>query len=224
MLPGGGLANPAEQFPSIFAGVPFFEEYPYALSTYTAGFIVLSSALMTMFLVNETLATKAGSNSTSSNAAAATNKPPLSTREVLSSPGVPMVLYILAHTLGLSLAYTAVSNTFMFTPVDESGFGFSDQQISYFIALAGASQAAWMLIAFPPLQKKLGTAKLMRYCVAMWPLFMAAYPVFNEMLRHGLATLFWVVAPVTLVVASGVSMSFGRSPSPRLIPHWPLNR
>lgn len=121
-----------------------------------------------------------------------------------------MVLYLVAHTLGLSLAYTAVSNTFMYTPVNESGFGFSDQQISYFIALAGASQAAWMLIAFPPLQKKLGTAKLMRYCAAMWPFFMAAYPAFNEMLRHDLTTLFWATAPVTLVFASGVSMCFGK--------------
>ena len=135
----------------------------------------------------------------------------MSTYAVLTSPGVLPVLYILAHTLGLSLAYTAVSPVFMYTPVRESGFGFSDQQISYFIALAGASQAGWMLIAFPPLQRKLGTARLMRWCVVVWPVFMAAYPVLNEMLRHDLDTLFWIVAPISLVLASGVSMSFGTS-------------
>lgn len=144
----------------------------------------------------------------------------MSTWEVLTSPGVPMVLYILAHTLGLSLAYTAVSPVFMFTPVEESGFGFSDQQISYFLALAGASQAGWMLIAFPPLQKNLGTAKLMRYCVAAWPVFMLLYPMLNEMLRHGFTRLFWIVAPLSLVVASGVSMSFGKVPLPSS--HSPL--
>lgn len=183
----------------------FFEDYPYALSTFTAGFIVFTSALTTLFFTKETLKTKISSSPTE------VTKPPMSTWEVLTSPGVPMVLYILGHTLGLSLAYTAVSPVFMYTPIDESGFGFSDQQISYFLALAGASQAGWMLIAFPPLQKKLGTARLMRWCVLAWPVFMALYPVFNEMLRHGLTTLFWVTAPLSLVLASGVSMSFGLS-------------
>lgn len=163
--------------------------------------------------MDETLKTKIAAKSSSAEDAGEPSKPPMSTWKVLTSPGVPMVLYILAHTLGLSLAYTAVSPVFMYTPVEESGFGFSDQQISYFLALAGASQAGWMLIAFPPLQKKLGTTRLMRWCVAAWPLFMALYPVLNEMLRHGLTTAFWIVAPLSLVIASGVSMSFGTFPT-----------
>lgn len=206
VLPGGGLANPAEQFPSIFKGIAFFEEYPYALSTFIAGFIVLSSAMTTLLFVNETLKSKTSEASSNT-----PTKPPMSTWEVLTSPGVPTVLYILAHTLGLSLAYTAVSPVFMYTPVDESGFDFSDQQISYFLALAGASQAGWMLIAFPPLQKKLGTARLMRWCCVGWPVFLAAYPILNELLRHGLNTVFWVAAPLSLVAGSGVSMSFGEN-------------
>lgn len=204
--PGGGLANPAEQFPGTFKGVTFFETYPYALSTFTAGFIVLTSALSSLLFLNETLATK-----TSITSLTKAPEPPMSTWQVLTSPSVPTVLYILAHTLALSLAYTAVMPVFLYTPVEESGCGFTDQQISYFLALAGGSQALWMLIAFPPLQKRYGTAKLMLGCCMAWPLFMALYPVYNELLRHGLNTVFWVFAPISLILASGVSMSFGKS-------------
>lgn len=134
----------------------------------------------------------------------------MSTREVLQSPGVPFVLYLFGHTMLLALAYTAVSPVFLFTDIDKGGFQFNPQWISYFLAVAGGSQALWMLLVFPPLQKAIGTGGLLRLCAFVWPFMMASYPILNEFLRNGWTTAFWIVGPISLVIGSGVSMAFGK--------------
>lgn len=133
----------------------------------------------------------------------------MSTWELLVSPGVLMVLYILGHTMTLAIAYTAVVPVFMYTSVEKGGFGFSDQYIAIFLAISGGSQALWMLLAFPYLQGKFGTGTVMRWCAAGWPIFMVAFPVFNEFLRNGWNLAFWILAPIELVLGSGVAMGFG---------------
>jgi|SRR6266536_3212465 len=50
---GGGLASPAEQYPSIFGGVKFFEEYPYALPTFITGTIGGAAAVCCALFVKE---------------------------------------------------------------------------------------------------------------------------------------------------------------------------
>ncbi|KAK5164294.1 uncharacterized protein LTR77_009989 [Saxophila tyrrhenica] len=200
-LIGGGLANPAEVFPSVFGHIRFFQDYPYALATFTAGAVVLLPALISFFIIEETLKRKLPNEQSAP-------APPLSTWEVLKSPGVPTVLYIFGHIMLLSLSYTAVSPVFMFTPISLGGLSLTDQQIALLIALAGASQAAWMLVAFPPLQRNLGTGRVLRGCAAGLPVFMALYPVLNEMRRAGWGAGFWVAAVGGMVVGSGVAMAF----------------
>lgn len=134
----------------------------------------------------------------------------MSTSEVLKSPGVPFVLYLFGHTMLLALAYTAVAPVFLYTSVEKGGFGFSPKFISYFLAVAGGSQALWMLLAFPALQRTIGTGSLMRLCAFVWPLMMASYPILNEFLRHGWNKAFWIVGPIAIVIGSGVSMAFGK--------------
>lgn len=50
---GGGLANPAQQFPSIFKGIAFFEEYPYALSTIVPATFGFSAAVINAIFLKE---------------------------------------------------------------------------------------------------------------------------------------------------------------------------
>ena len=115
----------------------------------------------------------------------------------------------------LALAYTAVSPVFLFTSVHNGGFSFNPQRISIFLAIAGASQALWMLLGFPSLQKRIGTGGVLRACAYLWPLMMLMFPLMNEMLRHNLKPLFWIVLPLNLVGGSAVSMAFGGSPTPQ---------
>lgn len=200
---GGGLANPAQQFPRIFGGIYLWEEFPYALSTFTTGVVVLSAAILSIFYLQETLKRKdPGSN---------TNESSLTTWQVLKAPGVPIVLYIYGHVMLLAGMFTAVSTVVMYTSVDLGGFGLSDQQIAGNLVIIGASQAVWSLIAFPRLQRRFGTGTVMRWCAFAWPFFMASYPVLNETLRQGWVLAFWIAAPIGFVLGSGVAMGFCES-------------
>src|ERR1700712_5134425 len=93
--------------------------------------------------------------------------PPMTTWEIVKSPGVPIVLFIWCMALLLGMAFTAgklqiaqisvfrnirstliltssshpVVPVFWFTSVDLGGFGFDPKTISRFLALSGISQA-----------------------------------------------------------------------------------
>ena len=137
-----------------------------------------------------------------------TAEPPLSTWEVLKSPGVPTVLSIYGHVAVLGLMFTALLPVFMYTSVPTGGFGFSDPQIALFMAIGGGSQALWMLIAFPTLQKRLGTGAVLRGCAIGWVLYTAAFPILNEFLRARWTLAFWIVGPIAVFLGSGVAMAY----------------
>ncbi|KAK1811798.1 hypothetical protein LTR12_013809 [Friedmanniomyces endolithicus] len=201
----GSLACPTDlnHAPGAFCRAPFFAQFPYALASFVAGALCLTSTLAAQIFLKETLQTAAQKSASDPKPA-----PPLTTWEVLTSPGVPTVLLIFGHTMFLALAYTAVSPLYQFTSIENGGLSFSDAQIAVFIAVAGVSQAAWMLIGFPPLQRWLGTGRLLRACVAFQPFFMASYPLLNELRRHRYERAFWGTLWPTLIIGSGVAMSF----------------
>lgn len=194
------MANPAEQFPRLFGGVAFWERYPYALSTYVAGAIILLAALLSLLCLKETLDRKTDGVST---------KATLTGSEILGSPGVPMVLYLHFHVIVLSLAFTAVSTVMMYTSVECGGYGFSDQDIALFLAGTGGGQAIWVLVVFPNLQRKYGTCAILKLCGILWPSFLITFPILNECLRRDWTRLFWIAAPMTWALGSSVAMSLG---------------
>jgi len=199
---GGALAKPATVFPSIFGHIQFFHDYPYALPTIVTGSIGVIATVTSALFIKETLVREPKSSSD------AASRPRMSTLELLRAPNVGITLYIYAHVMLLAFAYTAISPVFSFTPVHLGGFGFTPLQISLFMGLGGLSQSLYLLIIFPWLQKRIGTAGVMRLCANAYPFFFAILPVCNILLRNGLTTAFWVITPVALVVGSGVAMSF----------------
>ena len=199
-LLGGLLAQPAKEYSSVFGGVRFFVRYPYALPTFAAGAISLSAAILSTLLVKETLRTRKESQ--------AKSEPPMSTWNILNHSGVGMVIYILGHASFLGVAYTAVAPVFWFEPVYLGGFGFSPRFISVFLALGGFAQALWLLLAFPPLQKRYGTGGVLRACTIAWPIFFLENPILNILLKHGWKLAFWIIGITSQLVASGVAMAF----------------
>lgn len=175
--------------------------YPYALSTYVAGGIIFSAALLSLLLLKETLNRKADVQS-----ARAT----YTTLELLASPGVPTILYLHFHVIVLSLAFTAISTVMMYTSVEYGGYGFSDQDIALFLAGTGGGQAIWVLVVFPYLQRKYGTGAVLKMCGVLWPAFMVTFPMLNECLRRGSTRAFWVFLPITWAGGSSVAMSLGK--------------
>ncbi|KAI1452880.1 MFS general substrate transporter [Annulohypoxylon moriforme] len=217
-LIGGALADPSHQYPRVFGGVRFFEEYPYMLSSIVVGCIGLTAALTSALFVEETLKKDKRSNlnpdadGDDSEATAGAPRPiPTSTLDLLKVPGVKAVLYNYAHVMILGFAYTAIVPVFWFTNVKLGGFGFSPLQISLLLGLTGLSQAIWLLFLFPPLTNRLGTNGVLRAAGNAYPFFMIIMPFMN-LIRyqgtHASETAFWVLAPILLILGSGVSIAF----------------
>lgn len=199
-LIGGVLAEPATAYPSVFGKVRFFQEYPYVLSTSVVGLVGLSAVIACALFLKETL----DPHEDGKKAVA----PPMSTMEILKSPGVGFVLFINSHTMLLAFAYTAVIPIFEATSVELGGWGFSPLYISIVLASVGISQALWTLLVFPPLQNRIGTGGVLRVCFTFYPLFFLLNPLGNTLLRNNLRTLFWAIVPAGTLIGVGTSMSF----------------
>jgi MFS family permease len=200
-LIGGGLSSPAVQYPRLFGWAALLKSYPYALPTFVCGSISLSAAVLCFLFIKETLVPEAAPGS-------GVKKATVPIKEILRAPGVLMVLYLFSHVNLLGLAYTAVMPVFWFTAPVWGGFGFSPFLISVFLAIAGASQAVWLLLIFPPLQHRFGTGGVLRGCATAWPVFFIISPVCSLLRRYGYERAFWTLGPVSLAVGSGVSMGF----------------
>ena len=199
-LVGGALAKPAEQYPRLFGRNDFLLNYPYALATLFTGAIAGIAALLSLFWLKETLKSKVDPTRRANEV--------MSMWEIIKAPGVLAVLYLSTHVILLGLAFTAVLPVFMFTQPALGGFGFSIQSISILLAVAGASQALWILLAFPVLQQRFSTGWVIRACAYAWPVFFTCFPLGNEFLRRGWKIPFWILVPVNNIVGSGVSMAF----------------
>ncbi|KAH7381914.1 major facilitator superfamily transporter [Cadophora sp. MPI-SDFR-AT-0126] len=202
-LIGGALQDPAGQYGGVFKRVQFFSEYPYALPTFVTGSIALLAALTCGIFVKETLKRKVITNEDGTPVEAE-----LTILEIVKKPGVAFVLCIYTHAMLLGLGYSAVSPLFWFTRPSLGGFGFTPNQISYFLGSIGIAQSIWLLIVFPILHRKYGTGNILRACYYVWPLTFMVAPLCNYFLRRGWKRAFWIIAPTTQVIGSGVSMAF----------------
>ncbi|KAJ5494676.1 hypothetical protein N7463_010763 [Penicillium fimorum] len=225
-LLGGALADPVGQYPGVFGTGGFFEKYPYALSSFVVAMVGATAAVSTACYVEETLkkdpvvvgyyVEEATSDVVEHYVEEAAYHVPvqsldLSTWQLLKSPGVGMVLYSYAHIMILAFSYTAIIPVFWFTPVHLGGYNFTTLQISLMMGLNGAAQAMWLLLVFPPLQKRIGTNGVIRLCAFMFPLFFICCPLGNVLLRmgtEGSVTAFWIFLPIGLAIGCGVSMSY----------------
>ncbi|KAK7955197.1 Efflux pump azaK [Apiospora saccharicola] len=216
-LLGGVLADPAKLYPSVFGGVRFFEEYPYALPSFAVGVVGLTAVLTSAFFVEETLVKK--SKATAQEEGCRQDAAEKSTWELLKTPGVGIVLYVFAHVMLLAFAYTAIIPVFWFTSVELGGFQFTNVQIGMFMALTGVSQAFWLLV------HRMGTNGVMRLCANLYPFFLGTNALLNALRRAGFDRAFWIAVPCFLAIGPGVSMSFTAvqlalndvSPSPAML-------
>ena len=199
-LLGGGLAQPAKEYPKVFGNVQLFKDYPYALPTFATGALALSAAILCTLFIKETLQVK--------KRPMAEAEPSMSIWGILNSPGVSVVLYIYGHVQFLGLAFTAVAPVFYFEPIHLGGFGFSPKWISIIIATGGLSQALWLLLLFPPLQHRFGTGGVLRACVYVWSFFFLLFPVLNLFLKQDWEVAFWIVVFFGTAFGSGVAMGF----------------
>jgi MFS family permease len=228
-LMGGALANPAAQYPGIFGDIAFFKNYPYALSSLVVALVGSTAVVSSALFVEETLEKTPTPESNGEEAGAhSPSQSTMSTRDLLTSPGVGSALYIYGNLMVLAFAFTAIVPVFWFTPIKFGGYGFTPLQISLMMGLNGAAQATWLLLVFPPLERRIGSKGVIRLCGYAYPAFFMLLPMGNVLLRRGTdasVNAFWIFMPTVLVLGCGVSMSFTAiqllvndvSPSPRVL-------
>lgn len=96
-LLGGLLVRPAEEWPSVFGGIRFFEEYPYALPTIVTGSFGASAALLVTLFVKETLKPKKEGEE---------HVEPLSVRQIFNADDVAVVLTNYGLVMMMGLCFT----------------------------------------------------------------------------------------------------------------------
>ncbi|RSM13122.1 hypothetical protein CEP52_002072 [Fusarium oligoseptatum] len=195
---GGVLANPATQYPGSFGKNKFFLEYPYALPGFVTGVISATSALTSALFLKETLK-KRGTDELS-HREITSSKPPLSTWQLLKAPGVSIVLWVYGHAMFLAFAFTAIMPVVLYTPVDMGGVEFDSFKISMYMAVQGASQAMWLVLAFPALQHRFAVVAVIGPGVSM--AFTGVQLAVNDVApdSHVLGTL----NAVALTLSSGI--------------------
>ncbi|KAF2094371.1 MFS transporter [Rhizodiscina lignyota] len=198
-LLGGNLQHPAESFPNVFGNVALFKKYPFALPTMVTGFFALSAAITCGLFIKETLKPKDDREE---------DEPPMSMLQILKAPGVARVLGIYSEIFLIVLGSAAVMPVFWFTTIKLGGYSWSPNMISIFLGAGGGSQALWLLLVFPYLQRSMGTGGVLRACGWIWPFFLAASPLGNLLLRNHWKVAFWSILPACHVFGSGVAMSF----------------
>jgi hypothetical protein len=126
-----------------------------------------------------------------------------SLRSTLTHPGVPFVLATTAWTMMLGFAFTAVIPIFWFTPRHLGGFGWLPCQISIFFALTGATQAVWLLIVFPRLQRRWGTNAIWRRAAFSYPVGYTSLILIALARRHGLVDAAFYPLCIVFTLAGG---------------------
>lgn len=87
---------------------------------------------------------------------------------------------------------------------------FGPSLISLVMTFEAASQVFWPLLAFPVLQRRLGTKGALQTCRIAYPFTFSEYILLNYLRKGSQAatTWFWVVRAIETPVAPGVAMSF----------------
>ncbi|UNI18368.1 hypothetical protein JDV02_004641 [Purpureocillium takamizusanense] len=207
---GGALADPASQYPSVFGGIEFFDRYAYALPGFVVAAIGVTGAVSSAVFLDETL-----QKSSSSSSLVQQRVPEqASTWQLIKGPGVAIVLFIYGQVMLLSYAFVALLPIALYTSVDLGGMGCSPSEITIYMTIQGGSEALWLLIVFPLLQRRIGTKGVLAVCAVAFPLFFAGYIVINALLRqqeghgHHMGVLTWVVGCIVAFVGPGVWMAF----------------
>lgn len=134
----------------------------------------------------------------------------MSTWELIKYPGVLSVIVIYNYILLLAFAFTAAYPVFLYEPISVGGLEFSPKYIAGAMAFGGGAQALWLLLAFPPLHRRIGTGGVMWLCAFVWPIFFGISPLCNVMRKHKLEVPFWILFIIDNGVGSGVAMAFSK--------------
>ena len=126
----------------------------------------------------------------------------------LFTPHINAIMFSFAILSLLGGAQAALQPLFCFTPIRDGGLGFSEKNIGFAMSMRSVSTVLVQLLAFPWLQRNVGTLRLYRWLMFLWLPAYIGLPLVNLIARTGHPVTVWIALWTTLLCGSISNMAF----------------
>jgi hypothetical protein len=202
---GGTFAVPAKRFPGLTQTIPLLDRFPYLLPNLLSAIFPLLGAIVAALYFKETLKITAKDDDTD-----ATTEDEIKYKD-LFTPHINaiMVSFGLLSLMGTSV--NAIVPLFCFTPIEIGGLGFSPTLIGRAMSARAVFTIIVQLLAFPTLQRRIGTIKMYKWLMLFWIPAFGGLPLTNAFARLQWNVAVWLCLGVSLMCGSIANMAFGMS-------------
>ena len=208
---GGLMANPSEQFPSIFSPGSIWDEKPYLLPCLFSSFISFLALLNAFFFLVETKGKVALEDEEDApllklkeEDSEAVTGPVVSCetssrkdealmptlRDVLLAKDVLLNIVIYGILSYLIITLDNIFPVWSVYSVEKHGLGFDSKDIFYFVSIAGGSLVIFQMFIFSAAERKLGATMMFRIASIGIGIYAFSLP-FMSHLAEGNQYLFW---------------------------------
>ena len=210
----GGTFGSSKMFPRLVETFPLLETYPYLLPNLLAAILPLVAAVVAMIWLKETLPSivsgpESDSEDTLIGSDDATTAKEDQSLSSLFTPHINKIMISFAILSLLGSAQIALQPLFAFTPIRDGGLGFGEKEIGWAMSIRSVATIAVQLLAFPVLQRHVGTNRLYRWIMVLWLPTYLGLPLCNLLARGGNLTAVWLALSTTLLCSAVANMSFG---------------
>lgn len=212
----GGTFGSSKAFPTLTSALPIFETYPYLLPNVLAALLPLIAAVLAAVYLEETLPPKdelklgyAASDDTLAGSDDGDSMKEETSLKALFTPHINSIMFSFAILSLLGGAQTALQPLFAFTPVRDGGLGFGEKQIGIAMSIRSVATIGVQLLAFPWLQRKVGTLRLFRWLMVLWLPTYLGLPLCNALARTNHPIGVWIGLSTTLFCSAVANMAFG---------------
>ncbi|KAI0687446.1 major facilitator superfamily domain-containing protein [Cerioporus squamosus] len=198
-LIGGTFENPAKRWPDVFSS-PLWQKYPYLLPCLISSLLSAGAALLSVFVLEETLPGRhklpiideepAGA-ATSSDAIIdipEEDVKPHSVRELLS---IPVLRAVFGSSSALGFAGSAFTSGFVlmaYSPLEQGGLALSPSQIGRALSSMGAVSIP-LKLCMPVLLRRFGTLNVFDFAMLAWSACFLSMPLASWVAQASVATV-----------------------------------
>ncbi|KAG2116925.1 major facilitator superfamily domain-containing protein [Suillus cothurnatus] len=223
-LIGGGLARPADRFPTIFGGSEFLKTYPYFLPcavpatvsalTWIVVFLYLKETTTPQINISQLLPWKKRKIvpspvlETPSVSSSIRDKPvpirALFVRPVLIATGSYAAVAL------VDIAFRTVQPVFYATPISLGGLGLDTPTIGTILAVQGIVNGVMQPLVFATLHDIMGAKNLWLFAVMCALPMIGAFPALNTLARFsGVVQSIWYLVGLQLLLTSFMNFAYG---------------
>ncbi|POY73727.1 hypothetical protein BMF94_3265 [Rhodotorula taiwanensis] len=124
------------------------------------------------------------------------------------TPRVKAALGVYSMLALITVALDALLVLFCYSPVKIGGLGFKEADIGIALSISGLSSVTFQILLFPPLQLRIGTVRLYRALMSLWPVVYMLFPVMSWCAKEKGRRAVWGVLVCFLVLKAVANMAY----------------